>query len=319
MNRRNFIAAAYTTLLASRLLRTAQGAAAAGDDGDVASSALTLHYGKPAEQWNEALPLGNGRIGAMVFGGVDRERIQLNEATLWAGNPHSYVNPGAHAHMPELRELIFSGKVEEAATLANQMMGTPNTLPAYQPFCDLHLEYLSNPRFDRYRRSLDLDAALASVTCRTDPSEFFGGAVIRRDAFASFPDRVFVMRMSSDIGGGQTVRLSLTTPHPETTVKLLANGDLLLSGQMIPLKAPQGSWTADWSGPGLRFAAQLRVIAVGGSVIRQSDELFVEQAQEITVLVSLATSFVNYRDISAGPAQRTQSDLDAAAPRSYEE
>jgi alpha-L-fucosidase 2 len=319
VNRRNFIAAAYTTLLATRLLRPAQGAAATGDGGEVPPSALTLHYGKPAEQWNEALPLGNGRIGAMVFGGVDRERIQLNEATLWAGNPHSYVNPAAHAHMQELRDLIFGGKVEQAAALANQMMGVPNTLPAYQPFCDLHLEYLSNPRFDRYRRSLDLDTALASVSCLTDSSEFFGSAMIRRDAFVSFPDRVFVIRMSSDIAAGQTVRLSLSTPHPESRVELVANGDLRLSGQMIPLKAPQGSWTADWSGPGLKFAAQVRVIAAGGRVIRQADELFIEQAKEITVLVSLATSFVNYRDISADPLARTQADLDAAALRSYDE
>jgi alpha-L-fucosidase 2 len=324
VNRRNFIAAAYATLLATRLSRAAKGAgsdgtAAPGDEGDVRASALTLHYGKPAAQWNEALPLGNGRIGAMVFGGVDRERIQLNEATLWAGNPHSYVNSGAHDHLAELRELIFRGKVEDAAMLANRMMGTPNTLPAYQPFCDLHLEFPSNPRFDRYSRSLDLDSALAGVTCRTDPSEFFGGSMTRREAFASFPDRVFVVRMTGDLADGQTLRLSLTTPHPESRVELLMNGDLRLSGQMIPLKAPQGSWTADWSGPGLKFAAQVRVIAMGGKVTRQSDELFVEQAREITVLVSLATSFVNYRDVSADPGRRTQADIDAAGLRSYED
>ena len=319
MNRRNFIAAAYTALLANRLLRTAEAAPAAGTDGDLALSALTLRYDKPAAQWNEALPLGNGRVGAMVFGGIDRERIQLNEATLWAGNPHSYVAAGAHAHLQDLRELIFRGQVEEAATLANRMMGTPNTLPAYQPFCDLHLEFLSNPRFDRYRRCLDLDSALASVTCRTDPSEFFGGAMTRREAFTSFPDRVFVMRLSGDLSGGQTLRLSLGTPHPKSRVELLPNGDLLLSGEMIPLQAPQGSWTADWTGPGLKFAAQLRVVAVGGSLTRQSDEIFVEHAQEITVLMSLATSFVNYRDVSADPTARTQTDLDAAARRPYED
>jgi alpha-L-fucosidase 2 len=321
MNRRHFIAAAYTTLLATRLSRQAQGAeqGAGRLSDDAESSALTLRYDKPALSWNEALPLGNGRIGAMIFGGVDAERVQLNEATLWTGHPHSYVNPTAHAHLHELRELIFRGEVEQAATLANQMMGIPNTLPAYQPFCDLNLEFLSNPRFDRYRRSLDIDAALASVTCRTDPSEFFGSAMTRREAFASFPDRVFVMRLTSELAGGQTVRLSLATPHPESRVELTTNGDLLLSGQMIPLKAPQGSWTADGSGPGLKFAAQVRVLAVGGSVTRQADEIFVEHAREIIVLVSLATSFVNYRDISADPAERTQADLDAAAGRSYEE
>ncbi len=319
MNRRNFIAAAYATLLATRLSRAAQGAASLDPTalGDGADGPLTLRYGKPAAQWQEALPLGNGRIGAMVFGGVDRERIQLNEATLWAGNPHSYVNAGAHAHLGELRELIFRGRVEEAARLANRMMGTPNTLPAYQPFCDLHLEFPSNPRFDRYSRSLDLDSALASVMCRTDPSEFFGGSMTQREAFASYPDRVFVVRLTSDLGAGQTLRLSLTTPHPESRVELLTNGDLRLSGQMIPLRAPQGSWTADWSGPGLKFAAQVRVLAVGGSVTRQSDELFVEEAREITVLVSLATSFVNYRDVSADPTHRTQADIDAAALHSY--
>jgi len=324
VNRRNFIAAAYATLLAIRLPRTAQGATAVGGPaaeewGDVPPSALTLHYDKPAAQWNEALPLGNGRIGAMIFGGIDRERIQLNEATLWAGNPHSYVNSGAHARLPELRNLIFNGEVGKAAQLANQMMGTPNTLPAYQPFCDLHLEFLSNPRFDRYRRSLDLDSALATVACRTDPSEFFSNAMTRRETFVSFPDRIVVMRMTGDLGGGQTVRMSLTTPHPESRRELLPNGDLLLSGQMIPLAAPQGSWTADWSGPGLKFAAQVRVIAEGGTVTRQSDEIFVENARQITVLVSLATSFVNYRDISADPTHRTQADLDAAALRSYED
>ena len=319
MNRRDFIGAAYTTLLATRLSRTACASQATGDAGDAAPSALTLHYDKPAAQWNEALPLGNGRLGAMIFGGVDRERVQLNESTLWTGNPHSYVNAGAHAHIRELRELIFRGQVEAAATLADRMMGTPNTLPAYQPFCDLQLEFLSNPRFDRYSRSLDLDTALASVTCRTDPSEFFGGAATRREAFASFPDRVFVMRLSSDLRGGQTVRLSLSTPHPQSRVQVLPNGDLLLSGEMIPLQAPQGSWTADWSGPGLKFAAQVRLIAEGGSVTRESEALFIEHAREITVLVSLATSFVNYGDISADPTQRTRADLEAATPRSYEE
>jgi alpha-L-fucosidase 2 len=245
VNRRNFMAAAYTTLLATRLSRAAQGAPAMPGAGDVTPSRLTLHYDKPAAQWNEALPLGNGRIGAMLFGGVDRERVQLNEATLWAGNPHSYVNLGAHAHMQELRELIFAGRVQAAATLANQMMGTPNTLPAYQSFCDLHLDFLSNPRFDRYSRRLDLDSALASVVSRTEVSEFFGAWMTRREAFASFPDRVFVMRLTSDLGGGQTVRIALTTVHPESRVALLSNGDLNLSGQIIPLQAPAGAWTAD--------------------------------------------------------------------------
>ena len=98
-----------------------------------------LWYRQPAAQWTEALPLGNGRLGAMVFGGVADERIQINEATLWGGGPHDYDNPEAFSHLAELRRLIFAGQVQDAEKLTARMMGSPSLLMPFQPFCDLRL------------------------------------------------------------------------------------------------------------------------------------------------------------------------------------
>jgi alpha-L-fucosidase 2 len=280
---------------------------------------LELWYNEPAHQWSQALPLGNGRIGAMVYGAVDHERIQLNEATLWTGRPHDYTNPDAYRHLAKMRELIFDNKVQEAEKLSSQMMGTPPVLAAYQPFCDLTLDFLSYPKCDVYRRSLNIDEAVLAVEAQASASEFFGGATLNRDCFVSFPDQVFVTRLTGDTPAGQTMRLALSTPHPQSQVELLSNGDLRLSGQLMPLKAPKGSWVMDWSGDGLKFTAQLRVIARGGSIKRQSDELYVEGADEVLILVSLATSFVSYKDISGDPNHLAQSRLEAAAARTYAE
>ena len=102
---------------------------------------FSLTYDKPAEKWTEALPIGNGRIGAMVFGGTEDERLQINESTLWGGGPHDYTNPDAYAHLDEIRRLIFAGKVDEAEKLSETMMGQPKLLMPYQPFCDLRLHF----------------------------------------------------------------------------------------------------------------------------------------------------------------------------------
>jgi alpha-L-fucosidase 2 len=106
-----------------------------------AESEFKLTYDKPAAQWTEALPVGNGRIGAMVFGGVEDERLQINEGSLWGGNPHDYANPDTHAQLDQIRQLIFAGKVDEAERLSAKFMGQPRVLMPYQPFCDLRLNF----------------------------------------------------------------------------------------------------------------------------------------------------------------------------------
>jgi alpha-L-fucosidase 2 len=316
MNRRDVLSSLALSLLASHFAsRSAFAQAPAG--GLPTPGPLELWYDKPAKQWAEALPLGNGRIGAMVYGAIDHERIQFNEATLWTGRPHDYTNPDAYRHLARMRELIFDDKVQDAEQLSSQMMGTPPILAAYQPFCDLTLDFLSYPKCDVYRRSLNIDDAVMTVEAQTSASDFYTSTKIHRECFVSFPDQIFVTRLTGDTPGGQTVRLALSTPHPESKVELLPNGDLRLSGQLTPIKAPKSAWVMDWAGEGLRFTAQLRVITQGGVVKRQSDELYVEGADEVLILVSLATSFVTYKDISGDPNHQAQSRLEAAAVRSY--
>src|SRR5436305_3005518 len=126
-----------------------------------AQSPLTLWYRQPAGQWVEALPAGNGRLGAMVFGGVDHERIQFNESTVWTGEPHDYSHHGASRFLPEIRNLLFEGKQAEAENLATrEFMSVPLRQKAYQAFGDILLDFPHSGPTD-YRRSLDLDSAIA--------------------------------------------------------------------------------------------------------------------------------------------------------------
>ena len=129
-------------------------AAAAQMRSGMAQTGLDLVYDKPAEKWTEALPIGNGRIGAMVFGGTEDDRLQINESTLWGGGPHDYTNPDAYTHLDEIRRLIFTGKVDEAEKLSATMMGQPKLLMPYQPFCDLRLHFPGHGQTTDYRREL---------------------------------------------------------------------------------------------------------------------------------------------------------------------
>ena len=152
-----------------------------------AAPEFTLRYDKPAAMWTEALPIGNGRIGAMVFGGTSEERLQINEATLWGGGPHDYTNPGAASHLEEIRQLIFAGKSAEAAALAERVMGRPKLLMPYQPFCDLRLHFAAPAQPEAYRRELRLDEAIATTSYVADGVEFSRdrkvfAAAVRRDS-----------------------------------------------------------------------------------------------------------------------------------------
>jgi alpha-L-fucosidase 2 len=166
----------------------------------VAQLSLKLTYDKPAEQWTEALPVGNGRIGAMVFGGTEDERLQINESSLWGGGPHDYVAPDSNAHLDEIRSLIFAGKVAEAERLAASMMGQPRMLMPYQPFCDMRLHFPGHGQATEYSRDLDLNDATAETTYKV------GSATFRREAFISFPDQVLVVRITASQAGQLALR-----------------------------------------------------------------------------------------------------------------
>jgi alpha-L-fucosidase 2 len=278
-----------------------------------ADSSLRLTYDKPAAEWSEALPVGNGRIGAMDFGGTQEEHLQVNEGTLWGGGPHDYVNPEAYSHLKEIQQLIFSGKIDEAQKLASSLMGKPPLLMPYQPFCDIRLHSSEPEQTKDYRRELNLDEAIAE----TDYT--IGATRYRREVFISYPDQVLVIRITSSQRGQISFGLSLESPQPGARVESAANDTLQLNGQIQPRHNPPYSWTGSWEEPGMRFAAVLKVSTEGGSVRTAGDHLDVSGADAVTILFSNATSFRSYRDIGGDALAAAQGYVQRASSHSYDQ
>jgi alpha-L-fucosidase 2 len=273
----------------------------------------TLRYDSPASTWTEALPIGNGRIGAMVFGGTSEERVQINESTLWGGRPHEYTNPEAGSHLAELRQLIFAGRSGEAAALAERVMGRPKLLMPYQPFCDLRLRFPSPSQPEAYRRELRLDDAVATTTYVVD------GIELRREVFASYPDQVLVVRLTASQPKRLTFDIGIDSPQQGTHVETEGTIGLLLTGQLLPRENPPSTWTGSWDEPGLRFAAVARVLHDGGTVRAADGRLEVADASAVTILFSNATSFRNYRDIDGDAVTAARGYVDRAAASPYDE
>jgi len=275
-------------------------------------SALQLRYDKSAEKWTEALPVGNGRIGAMVFGGTEDERLQINESTLWGGGPHDYTDPGALANLQEVRKLIFDGKIQEAEKLSAGTMGKPKLLMPYQPFCDVLLHFPGHDQASRYRRELDLDEAISVTTYRVD------GVSFRREIFVSYPDQVLVVRITSSEPRKLSFKIGMTSPQVGTEIRSSGANILQLTGQIQPRQNPPRAWTGSWDQLGVRFAAILEVFAEGGSVSNTPTELEVTKATGVTILFSNATSFRGYRDITGNAFAIAQAHLQRASKLSFE-
>ncbi|MBB6254629.1 glycoside hydrolase family 95 protein [Nitrospirillum iridis] len=266
----------------------------------------TLWYTQPAAQWVEALPVGNGRLGAMVFGGISMERLQLNEDTFYAGGPYSDVNPAAKAALPEVRDLIFQGRYLEAEALAAaKVMATPLKQMPYQPLGDAVLLFQSLDTVHDYHRRLDLDSAVTTTRLVTG-----GGAwssTHTREVFASAVDQVIVARLSANKPSLVSANLSLLTPQNAT---LVADGpdSLLLTGIGPSRFGIEGRLT---------FAVRLKVMATGGQVRAGSDGIVIDHADEAVVLITAATGYKRYDDISADPAALTAAALALAAANPY--
>ncbi|MGC5798230.1 glycoside hydrolase family 95 protein [Sphingomonas sp. NFX23] len=261
-----------------------------------------LWYRQPAVAWTEALPVGNGRLGAMVFGGTASERLQLNEDTLWTGGPYDPVNPAAHAALPEVRRLIDAGKFAEAQALANaQVMGLPKTQMAYQPVGDLMLEMPGGSgAVGDYVRQLDLDAAVATT------SFTMGGTRFRRDVFASPEDQVIAVHLVGDRPFDLLV--GLQSPQLGASVSI--------DGATVTLAGHNGE-RAGIAGR-LRFAARARVSTVGGVVSKDGNRVRITGARAVTVLVAMATSYRRFDDVSGNPEAATLATLDRASLRGIE-
>lgn len=256
------------------------------------SSCGILSYSAPASIWEEALPVGNGHLGAMIFGGIERERMQLNEDTLWTGGPHDYNRPDAHQYLDEARRLILGGQPGEAEKLLQkEMMADPNFIQAYQPLADLRIDFPGLSGCTEYRRQLDLDTALHTVTFRT------GGVKHTRECFASFPARAVVMRLSASKSGCVNCNLSFSTPLPEGITVSAASEQLSFRGQLGP-RAAEGL-SGPWQGPGLKFGGLLDIQAVGGAVEPVGECVQIREADTVELVFTAATGFVSADDICA--------------------
>ena len=285
------------------------------------TKSLKLWYDAPAQAWEEALPLGNGRIGAMVFGNPDDELIQLNEATLWSGFPKDANNPKAAAALPAIRRAIDEGDYIRAADLWKNNAQGPYTA-RYLPLADLHIRHGGLGEFTGFYRDLNISDATSEVRFVS------GGVTYTRKAFISYPDQVLVVRIEADRKGSLGFDVALDSKlRYETT----ASGDDLL---VLKGKAPmivghradepvQIGYSDGWEGEGMNFEVRLHVRNEGGEVAGRDSLLQVSGADAVTILLSAATSF-NGIDKSPGldgkgPSVRATADLAAASEKSYRE
>ena len=268
------------------------------------SEKLCLWYRRPARQWVEALALGNGRLGAMVFGGVLTERLQLNEDTLWAGSPYDPANPEAPSALPEARRLIFEGKYLEAENLISQkMMGKPLRQMPYQPVGDFLIEFPEVKQVTNYIRKLDLDTAVATVKFTV------GETTYTRTVFSSPIDQVIIMNISSDKPGAVNFKSSFKTPQ-KAIIQIEGKNALVMTGTNGAAQNVPGK---------LKFQARAQIIPDGGSIYSSDEQLVVSNANSATILIAAATSYKRFDDISGKPEEITKSQINRASKKSYKE
>jgi alpha-L-fucosidase 2 len=264
---------------------------------------LSLWYRQPATKWTEALPIGSGRIGAMVFGGINRERLQLNEDALWAGGPYDPVNPHARAALPEVRQLVFEGKYRQAARLISaKVMSKPLGQMPYETAGDLILTFPDSASVENYRRDLNLDTAVATVEYTERGTRF------TRQIFASPVDQVIVVRLTADKQGAITFTTGLQTPQNATIGTEFGN-TLVMRGVNGSAQGIKGA---------LKFQVRARVLADGGSISATSNSVSVANADSATILIALATSYKSYDDVSGDPEKIVKGQIAAAAHKSFD-
>jgi alpha-L-fucosidase 2 len=291
-----------------------------------AADKLELWYDQPATKWTEALPVGNGRLGAMIFGGVADEHIQFNESTLWTGQPHEYQHDGAVKFLPQMRTLLNEGRAldREAAALEKagkkneaaekhkaasakqkeaeaigeqEFMSVPLHQKTYQAFGDLHLLFPAHTNATDYRRDLDLDTAVAHVSYRV------GDTTFTRECFVTFPDQVMVWRVTADKKGAVNFTAKLDSPHKSAQTATADGNQLALFGEV--------------EAGGVKFHACFQVVATGGTVKGTDQGISVQNADSAMLLLAAATSFNNFHDISADPAARCAHTLVAVAGKDF--
>jgi len=270
------------------------------------ASKLSLWYDKPAANWNEALPIGNGRLAAMVFGDVANDRLQLNEETIWAGEPGNNVPKNVYEPIQQIRKLLFEGKYKEAQDLSNQTF--PRQAPAglnygmqYQTAGNLFLRFTGQEDVRNYRRDLDISKAVASVSYQNK------GVNFRREYIASIPDQVLAVRLTADKPGSISFTLEMNSPFKQYQVQT-QNGKLLLSGLSSSIDNKQGK---------LRYQVQVQPKTEGGKTSTTDSTIVIANANSVTLYISIGTNYINYKDISGNEIEKASRYLNAAFKKSY--
>jgi alpha-L-fucosidase 2 len=275
----------------------------AGFGNGASADDLTLWYTQPAKQWVEALPIGNGRLGAMVFGGIDKEHIQLNEDTLSAGGPYDPTNPNALAALPEARRLIFAGDFNQANKLIGEkMMGRPITQMPYQTVGDLYFTFANIEGAANYRRQLDLDTAIARVDFSA------GDANFTREVFSSPVDQVIVIRLTADKPGKISFAAAMRTPQ-KATIMVESPDTMIMRGVNPQAAGIRGA---------LKFQALLKVMVTGGQISSDQNQVSVTNADSATLLVDAATSYKSFKDVTGDPDAITRKHIGEATKRAFE-
>ena len=262
------------------------------------NNGLILWYDKPASVWEEALPIGNGRLGAMIFGGTAVDRIQFNEETLWSGEPHDYSHEGAYKSLSAIRGLLWQGKQKEAETLAlEKFMSIPLRQQKYQPFGDILLSFPGHNTVTRYRRELDISRAV----CRTEYTA--GGTSFTREYIASYPDNLIAIYITCDRKKALTFDIMLTSLHEGFSTVITGDGITQMN-----VRVKDGA---------LYGTAMVKVAAKGGKISVMGNKLHIEGANRAVIWLAAATNFIGPKDISGDPEALCLKHLSSHGKKSF--
>lgn len=271
--------------------------------GAQAQPGLKLWYDEPAGNWNEALPLGNGRLGAMLYGDPSRELLQLNEETVWAGGPYNNLNPLAKENLDEIRSLIFDNKFFQAQEMATKYIISPTVHGmSYQPVGNLNLAFDGHDTFTDYYRDLNISDAVASISYKQD------GVTYTREVFVSAPDNVIVMRITADKPASIGFTAGFDSPQANS-VALESKNTLRMSGVSGDQEGLAGV---------VRFNVYARILNEGGRLSGSGASIKVQNADAVTILVSAGTNFKDYKTLTNDPAAALKT-VDLASAKSYDQ
>ncbi len=268
---------------------------------------LKLTYNKPAENWNEALPIGNGKLGAMVFGGASQEHLQLNEETIWAGEPGNNVPKNTFDSIQKIRKLLNESQFQEAQHVSNRTY--PRQAPkdlnygmSYQTMGDLFLDFKGHENFKNYTRTLDIENAISTVSYEVN------GVTFKREIFSSFADNVIMIKLSSSKKGSLNFSINASTPHLQKSIFTEKN-QLVINGTSGSVDNKIGT---------INFRTIAFPVLKGGKISSSKDKLEISGADEVVIYVSIATNFKKYNDLSANPDARISEYLKAALNKKYD-